>query len=785
MVDQRTRLAPVRIDRAFSELMTLPDSKGPAVTIVTPFYNMPDLISETAESVFGQTLRDFEWLIVNDGSTDPRAVKVLDELARRDSRVRIIHQENAGPGAARNRGFREARADYVAQLDADDLLAPTFLEKCLWFLDTHPHCAWAHTASIGFGDQDYLWLKEFKREELLKENFLVPTSVVRRSAHFVVEGYDESIRYGHEDWDYWLRMVEHGFTSKVIPEYLCWYRRRPNSRISETEGTPARKREFAELMRRNHWQLYKNGLPPAPEASWPPPYPLINDHLPFVNRHPSDDRPGVLFMWPWLSMGGADKFNLDVLQYLDRSRFRPYVVTTLKSENPWWDRFSKLTPEIFHLPNFLPVEDWLRFLAYLIRSRDISLLFISNSEYGYLCSPVLKTIFPELKILDFVHIEEMYWKGGGYAHCSMVTSPILDRSLVSSQHLMETYITEFSRNPEQAYCLYTNIDAEEEFNPERFAAGILRREVRCQASIPVLLYMARICEQKRPETLIEIASRLRAGTSVPFQVWIVGDGPDLPEMKKLSYDLGLSETCVFWGARRDTGQFYREADIFLLPSKWEGIALTLYEAMAMGLPVVASDVGGQRELVTPDVGVLIPPGLPDEIDRLVETLLHLIEHPEVRREKGKAGRERVREHFPLPKMVAAISQHLVEVLQAKDETKRDFKYWPLALDRYSQWLEMQRLEPLSHRIWQEKLYHEKRAGELEEHVARLTGILSQPNTISPELRERVVVSLAVEQLVAKMYRSPIWKSISRRRRLKQLLLKLVGLRGPVEKIPIP
>ncbi len=778
-------MEPTRIDRAFADLEGCSDIPNPAVTIVTPFFNMAELIGETAESVFRQTFRDFEWLIIDDGSTDAKAAQVLDELARRDRRVRILSQPNAGPAVARNYGFREARADYIAQLDADDLLAPTFLEKCLWFLETHPHCAWAHTASIGFGDQNYLWLKEFKREELLRENFLVPTSVVRRSAHFAADGYDESIRYGHEDWDYWLRMIEQGFTSTVIPEYLCWYRRRSNSRISETQGVPAREKEFAELMRRRHWKLYKNGLPPTPEPLWPPPYPLINDFLPFVNQHPPDHRPGVLFMWPWVVMGGADKFNLDLLRGLDRACFRPHIVTTLKSENPWEDRFHELTPEIFHLPNFLPVEDWLRFLVYFIRSRDISLVFISNSEYGYLCSPALKKIFPKLKIVDFVHIEEMYWKSGGYAYISKVLSPILDRSLVASQHLKQTYIDEFSRSPDTVQCVHINVDAEEEFNPERFPGGLLRREMRCPSSTAVLLYMARICEQKRPEALIEMTSRLRARTSLPFQLWIVGDGPDLPEVKKLSYKLGLSESCVFWGPRRDTGQFYREADILLLPSKWEGIALTLYEAMAMGLPVVASDVGGQRELVTPDTGFLIPPGVPDEIDRFVNSLLHLIEHPGVRREMGRAGRDRVREHFPLRKMVESISQHLVEVLQAKDETKRDYRYWPLALDRYSQWLETQRLEPVSHRIWQEKLYHEKRAKELDEHIARLTGILSQPNTISSELREHVVVSLAVEQLVAKLYRSPIWKAISRRPRLKQMVLGFLRLKRPDQRIPTP
>jgi glycosyltransferase involved in cell wall biosynthesis len=785
MRDQHTRRDPVPIHRAFVDLNTRVSEFDPPVSIVTPFYNMQDFIKETAESVFRQTFRDFEWLVIDDGSTDPKALKAVHDLAERDGRVRILHQMNAGPGAARNHGFREARGEYVAQLDADDLMEPTFLEKCLWFLETHPHCAWAHTASIGFGDQEYLWLREFDREELLKENFLVPTSVVRRNAHFTVGGYDESIRYGHEDWDYWLSMVEHGFTSKVIPEFLCWYRRRSNSRISETDGDPFRKREFAELMRHKHGRIYKSGLPPTPEPPWPPPYPLINDHLPFANRHPSDKRVGVLFMWPWLTMGGSDKFNLDLLRGLDRSEFRPYIVTTLKSENPWGDRFSELTPEIFHLPNFVPVEDWLRFLVYLLRSREIQIIFISNSEYGYLCSPVLKRLFPQVKVIDFVHLEEMYWKGGGYAYGSMAASPVLARSLVSSQRLRETYVAGFSRDPGKLHCVYTNIDAEKEFNPERFPMGVLRRQARCPLSVPVILFMGRICDQKRPEVIVEIASRLRRRTSDPFQLWIVGDGPDLPKIKQLTYGLGLEDIAVFWGSTRDPGQYYREADIFLLPSKWEGIALTLYEAMAMSLPVVASDVGGQGELVTPEVGFLLPAGNPDDIDGFVETLLYLIENPIVRRELGAAGRERVRTYFRLSKMLETISQHLIDVVREQEDNSEDLCFWPLALDRYSQWLEMQRLEPVSHRVWQEKLYHEKRASELEDHIARLTGIVSRPNTISPELRERVVVSLAVEQIVGKMYRSKAWKAISRRRRLKRMLLDFLGLKGPEERIPIP
>ena len=80
-------------------------------------------------------------------------------------------------------------------------------------------------------------------------------------------GFDESIRVGHEDWDYWLSMASHGFWGWTIPEFMIWYRRRDASRINETDGDPARKREFLAMLRRKHVRLYadENHFPQRPD----------------------------------------------------------------------------------------------------------------------------------------------------------------------------------------------------------------------------------------------------------------------------------------------------------------------------------------------------------------------------------------------------------------------------------------------------------------------------------------------------------------------------------------
>jgi hypothetical protein len=109
----------------------------PYVSVIIPLYNKSKYIVRTLDSVLSQAFRDFEVIVVDDGSTDGS-----DALVRRydDSRLRMIQQANAGPAAARNRGLAEANAPYVAFLDADDEWLPGYLERVLGILKDHPEC---------------------------------------------------------------------------------------------------------------------------------------------------------------------------------------------------------------------------------------------------------------------------------------------------------------------------------------------------------------------------------------------------------------------------------------------------------------------------------------------------------------------------------------------------------------------------------------------------------------------------------------------------------------------
>ena len=101
--------------------------KLPLISIIVPVYQVKDYISECVESLLAQTYTNLEILLVDDGSTDGSG-EICDRYAERESRVRVVHQENQGPSAARNAGLDSAKGEYVAFVDSDDVVLPDFIE---------------------------------------------------------------------------------------------------------------------------------------------------------------------------------------------------------------------------------------------------------------------------------------------------------------------------------------------------------------------------------------------------------------------------------------------------------------------------------------------------------------------------------------------------------------------------------------------------------------------------------------------------------------------------------
>lgn len=126
----------------------------------------------------------------------------------------------------------------------------------------------------------------------------------------------------------------------------------------------------------------------------------------------------VLLLLPHMVMGGADQFNLDLIRNLPEDRYEFTIVTTLLEENDWQYRFADLTDDIFVLPHCADNGMWPAFCDYLVRTRSIDIIFNTNSYFSYYMLPWLHLRHPRIPVVDYIHMEEWYYRSGGYARPS-------------------------------------------------------------------------------------------------------------------------------------------------------------------------------------------------------------------------------------------------------------------------------------------------------------------------------------------------------------------------------
>ncbi len=201
----------------------------PTVSVIIPTYNRAHLIREALESVFSQTYRDYEVIVVDDGSTD----NTREILASYRDRIHIVWQENQGISAARNRGILLARGKYLAFLDSDDRWLPEKLERQVSYLDQNSYMGLVSS---------HLWRyeigKEKERERVPRSigrsfgelvtgpNFIdTSTVVIRKRCIEVVGNFDESMPAA-EDWELWVRIAKR-FGIHCMEDILAEHRWHP------------------------------------------------------------------------------------------------------------------------------------------------------------------------------------------------------------------------------------------------------------------------------------------------------------------------------------------------------------------------------------------------------------------------------------------------------------------------------------------------------------------------------------------------------------------------------
>jgi glycosyltransferase involved in cell wall biosynthesis len=200
------------------------------VSIVIPCYNQGEFLSETLESLIGQTYTNWECFIINDGSKD-NSEEVAKSWVSKDKRIHYTYKDNGGPSTARNTGILLAKGEYILPLDADDTISPEYLAKAMQVFSKNPTTELVYCKADLFGTEKGEWLlPEYSYKQLLICNMIFCSCIYRRSSAISVGLYDEEMREGIEDWEFHLRLLNEHSIVIQINEILFHYRKKEVSR---------------------------------------------------------------------------------------------------------------------------------------------------------------------------------------------------------------------------------------------------------------------------------------------------------------------------------------------------------------------------------------------------------------------------------------------------------------------------------------------------------------------------------------------------------------------------
>jgi glycogen synthase len=255
--NRQDREAPLEVGPAMVPVVGGGKEQAELLSVIIPYYNLGEYFNETFQCVLASTYLPCEVVIVNDGSTDPKSLEVLQAIENRQiPNVRILHTENQGLALTRNLGGEHARGEFIAFVDADDLVEPDFFQRAIDVLRRYPNVTFVYSWLRYFGDSTGIWPTwnaEFPY--LLGHNMVTVINVVRRSSFLKSAKNKKEMEYSLEDYEGWISLLEAGGVGVSLPAPLVRYRVRPNS-MYQSCG-PSQQLYLYDLISQNHPELYR------------------------------------------------------------------------------------------------------------------------------------------------------------------------------------------------------------------------------------------------------------------------------------------------------------------------------------------------------------------------------------------------------------------------------------------------------------------------------------------------------------------------------------------------
>lgn len=668
----------------------------PTVSVIIPAYNVAPFIAETLDSLFAQTYQDFEAILINDGSTDDTEARI--EPYR--DRLVYISQPNGGVMKARNAGLKAARGRYIALLDSDDLLLPRFLEKLVEMLETDQTLSVAYPNARYFGwpkhdgklHQDVFPVTDpvsFDRV-LRRECYIFGLLVFRREVIESVGYYDESLAgQGAEDFELWLRMLRHGYRFKFTREVLALYRWRQNSlsntgvkilscvvsvyekllrgeltedqrlwietRMPEWRAQLSYAR-FKDALVKHDFAKARADLAEARQFYRQPKLALVSFTLKvapqliarLINRPPTTNQQPpklkILHVIDSLGIGGMEKVVIDVANGLDAAQFESVVCCVSRRG----EAAGQLRDNVRCIDlgkgdkadRLVPLK-----LARLIRRERPDIVHSQSWSGVDTALAVLLT-----RNVKLVHSEH------GRNYSDLFRKPLMRRIARRGVYQLADAVFAISGEVREFYCHQTNFPIERmgvipngidvQRIDEADSTGI-REELAIAPDDFVVGTVARLDLTKDILTLLRAFAAIRPDPKL--KLLIVGDGNQRSRLEEFVNSAKLNQSVIFTGLRFDAPRLLKAMNLFVLSSLSEGMPLTILEAMAARLPVVATAVGALPEMVEEGrTGFLVPAG---DVAAMTDRMERFVADPQLAKSFGEEGRRKVEREFLLEQML--------------------------------------------------------------------------------------------------------------------------------------
>ena len=376
--------------------------------------------------------------------------------------------------------------------------------------------------------------------------------------------------------EYTIRMME---TSKFWAVRNFWFKQRRKLGLAD-DGMPFSLRKI-KINKTANFKKNANGTTPYN-------YNKLLKEIPKVSTGNS-----VLVFVPFMVVGGAETAILHVLKGFRNNNIH---VSLIVSSHPVSDNMGNTAEEFLKVCNDVYVlEDynnlwndpdkwkhWKNLTSAIIKQRSIDTVLISNSSFAYTLLPELKTDFPDIKVINPVY------SIAGHMVDNIKYEPFIDLTIVENPLVKAYLVKECFRSPEKVKMIENGVDINK-YKPA--SSKSISREIN-GFSLPVnkkiVTFLGRFSEEKAPDIFLQIANSMKDDEQIHFM--LSGDGPMWNQLKIMMTSLNIGN--VTFTGFADSVEVLAISDVLLLPSRIDGRPNVVLESLAMGVPVIASNVGG-------------------------------------------------------------------------------------------------------------------------------------------------------------------------------------------------